>query len=309
MNIDNTANTTSDQQLTRKKKCHGNRSDQRFRKRCRNQKKSEEEIEQLINQRINARKTNPPYQAVANRQQTNTTVSNISIRHEVPLNENRTTVSSTNIKSKKRKRDIIPKEKTYNVPKSASTLSVLQPQSGYLRASWQALMNTLRKHLNHPLKKRNEQKFIYSRLHLFDEEFALDLDRYLWQSYLDIGLQQQQLQVWPNDVYIAAKTNESNLCKQHLVKSLNETKAHLDLCYAKLNTQAQSWLSTLPSLDILDHNLKRFVRQQKKHLSNRINKQLKQYKDVLEEKISLQQISLYLTPNDQILVDELINLQ
>ncbi|CAF1389852.1 unnamed protein product [Adineta steineri] len=341
MNIDNTANTTSDQQLTRKKKCHGNRSDQRFRKRCRNQKKSEEEIEQLINQRRNARKTNPTDQAVANRQQMNTTVSNISIGHEVPLNENRTTVSTTNIRSKKRKRDTISKEKTYNVPKSTSTLSVLQPstkktkkknkkrqrrqqrtkkmkninknknnrQSGYLRASCQTLMNALRKHLNHPLKKRNEQKFVCSRLHLFDEEFALDLDRYLWQSYLDIGLQQPQLQVWPNDVYRAAKTNDSILCQQYLVKSLNETKIHLDLCYAKLNTQAQSWISTLPSLDILDNNLKQFVRQQKKHSSTRISKQLKQYKDVLEETKSLQQISLYLTSYDHILVDELINLQ
>ncbi|CAF1496434.1 unnamed protein product [Adineta steineri] len=313
MNIDNTANTTSDQQLTRKKKCHGNRSDQRFRKRCRNKKMSEEEIEQLINQRINARQTNLTDQVTnttgGNKQQMNTTVSNISMRHEVPLVENRTTIATTNIKSNKRKKDVIPKEKTYNVRKSTSTLSILQPQSGYLRASWQTLMNALRKHLNHPLKKRNEQKFVCSRLHLFDEEFALDLNRYLWQSYLDIGLQQQQLQVWPNNIYRAAKTNESNLCQQYIVKSLNETKAHLDLCYAKLNAQAQSWISTLPSLDILDHNLKRFVRQQKKHLSNRINKQIKQYRDVLEEKRSLQQISLYLTSNDQILVDELINLQ
>ncbi|CAF1430022.1 unnamed protein product [Adineta steineri] len=173
-------------------------------------------------------------------------------------------------------------------------------------------MNTLRKHLNHPLKKRSEQKFVCSRLHLFDEEFALDLDRYLWQSYLEIGSQQQQQQqpqVWPNEVYRAAKTNESILCQQYIVESLNETKAHLDLCYAKLNAQAQSWMSTLPSSDILDNNLKQFVRQQKRHLSTRIDKQLKQYKDVLEEKKTLQQISLYLTSNDQILVDELINLQ
>ncbi|CAF4086380.1 unnamed protein product, partial [Adineta steineri] len=359
MNIDN---TTSDlqpaqgQQLRRKKKCHGNRSDQHFRQPCRREKMSEEEIEQLINQRRNARKINPTDQAIANRQQMNTTVSNISIRHEVPLNENRTTVSSTNIKSKKRKRDTLPKEKTYNVPKSASTLSVLQPstkkmkkkknknkkdenkkkrrrrrrqqqqrtrkmkniiknkkyqQAGYLRASWQTLMNTLRKHLNHPLKKRSEQKFVCSRLHLFDEEFALDLDRYLWQSYLEIGSQQQQQQpqVWPNEVYRAAKTNESILCQQYIVRTLNETKAHLDLCYAKLNAQAQSWMSTLPSSNILDNNLKQFVRQQKKHVSARIDKKLKQYKDVLDEKKTLQQISLYLTPNDQILVDELINLQ
>ncbi|CAF4079494.1 unnamed protein product [Adineta steineri] len=305
MNNDNTTNTTSDiqpaqgQQLRRKKKCYGNRSDQRFRKRCRNQKMSEEQIEQFVNQRRNARKTNPTDQVaqstIVNRQQMNTTVSNISMRHEVPLNENRTTVSSANIKSKKRKRDTIPKEKTYNVPKSTSTLSVLQPStkkmkkknkkrrrrqqrtrkmkkiiknkkyqpSGYLRASSQALMNTLRKHLNHPLKKRNEQKFVYSRLHLFDEEFALDLNRYLWQSYLEIGLQQQQPQIWPNEVYRAAKTNEFNLCQQYIVESLNQTKIHLDLCYAKLNTQSQSWISTLPSLDILDDNLKKFVRQQK----------------------------------------------
>ncbi|CAF1495225.1 unnamed protein product [Adineta steineri] len=351
MNNDNTTNTTSDiqpaqgQQLRRKKKCYGNRSDQRFRKRCRNQKMSEEQIEQFVNQRRNARKTNPTDQVaqstIVNRQQMTTTVSNISMRHEVPLNENRTTVSSANIKSKKRKRDTIPKEKTYNVPKSTSTLSVLQPStkkmkkknkkrrrrqqrtrkmkkiiknkkyqpSGYLRASSQALMNTLRKHLNHPLKKRNEQKFVYSRLHLFDEEFALDLNRYLWQSYLEIGLQQQQPQIWPNEVYRAAKTNEFNLCQQYIVESLNQTKIHLDLCYAKLNTQSQSWISTLPSLDILDDNLKKFVRQQKKHSSTRINKQLKQYKDVLEENKSFQHISLYLTPNDRILVDELINLQ
>ncbi|CAF1422335.1 unnamed protein product [Adineta steineri] len=348
MNIDNTTNTTTNIQLVqgqqhrRKKKCYGNRSDQRFRKRCRNQKMSEEQIEQFVNQRINARKTNPPYQAVANRQQMNTTVSNISIGHELPLNENRTT-TTINIKSNKRKKDAISKEKTYNVPKSTSTLSVLQPStkkmkkknkkrrrrrrqqrtrkmkkiiknknyqpSGYLRASSQALMNTLRKHLNHPLKKRNEQKFVYSRLHLFDEEFALDLNRYLWQSYLEIGSQQQQPQIWPNEVYRAAKTNESNLCQQYIVDSLNQSKTYLDLCYAKLNTQAQSWISTLPSLDILDDNLKKFVRQQKKHSSTRINKQLKQYKDVLEEKKSFQQISLYLTPNDRILVDELINLQ
>ncbi|CAF1578045.1 unnamed protein product, partial [Adineta steineri] len=352
MNTDNTTNTTTNiqlaqgQQLRRKKKCYGNRSDQRFRMRCRYKKMSEEQIEQLVNQRRNARKTNLTDQVaqstIVNRQQMNTTVSNISMRHEVPLNENRTTVSSANIKSKKRKRDTIPKEKTYNVPKSTSTLSVLQPStkkmkkknkkrrrrrqqrtrkmkkiiknknyqpSGYLRASSQALMNTLRKHLNHPLKKRSEQKFVCSRLHLFDEEFALDLNRYLWQSYLEIGSQQQQPQIWPNKVYRAAKTNESNLCQQYIVDSLNQTKIHLDLCYAKLNTQAQSWISTLPSLDILDDNLKKFVRQQKKHSSTRINKQLKQYKDVLEENKSFQHISLYLTPNDRILVDELINLQ
>lgn len=61
-------------------------------------------------------------------------------------------------------------------------------------------MNTLRKHLDHHLNKRDEQKFVYSRLCLFDEEYSLDRNRYIWESYLDIE-SQRQTQVWPVSKY------------------------------------------------------------------------------------------------------------
>ncbi|CAF1497015.1 unnamed protein product, partial [Rotaria magnacalcarata] len=363
MNLNDT-NITSDIQLVQelqpimKKKCHGNRSDQRFRQSCRKRNMDETTITQLIEQRRNDRKRNPTDQAAnstdINKQNMHTKISDISMGHEQSLdkNGNQSRIITTTIKKpNKRKRDAIPNEKPYNVAKSSSQLSFFQTsikkkkknnkkqkknnnnnnkksriwrskikktiknrnhrQSAYLKVSWNTLMNNLKIHLKSPLKKRNEQKFVYARLYLFDEEFTLDLDQYLWQSYLDLGSQQQQQQseVWPSEVYRMAKTNEPDLCKQYVVEYLNEIKIHLDLCRIKLNTQAQSWISTLPSLEILDDNLKQYVRLQNKHLSTIIDKQLARYKNVLEEKKLLQQISFYLTPNDQVLMDELINLQ
>ncbi|CAF4548417.1 unnamed protein product [Rotaria socialis] len=364
MNLNDT-NITSDIQLVQelqpilKKKCHGNRSDQRFRQSCRKKNMDETTITQLIEQRRNDRKRNQTDQAAnntdINKQNMHTKISDISMGHEQSLdkNGNQSRIITTTIeKPNKRKRDALPKEKTYNVAKSSSQLSFFQTsikkkkknnkkqkknnnnkkqksriwrskikktiknrnhrQSAYLKVSWNTLMNNLKIHLKSPLKKRNEQKFVYARLYLFDEEFTLDLDQYLWKSYLDLGSQQQQQQqpeVWPSEVYRMAKTNEPDLCKQYIVEYLNEIKIHLDLCRIKLNTQAQSWISTLPSLEILDDNLKQYVRLQNKHLSTTIDKQLARYKNVLEEKKVLQQISFYLTPNDQVLMDELINLQ
>ncbi|CAF2989662.1 unnamed protein product, partial [Rotaria sp. Silwood2] len=309
-------------------------------------------IAQLIEERRNARQINLTDQVV-NRtgitiQPMQTTISDISIRHEQPLDKdrNQSQTTTTTIKnSSKRTRDTIAKENIDNVAKSSSQLSFFQSstkkmkkknkkkknkkkkkrrqrkikniikninhrQSAYLKVSWNSLMNTLRINLKHPLKKSNEQKFVYRRLHLFNEEYTLDLNRYLWQSYLDIGSQQQpQPQVWPSEVCIMAQTDEPNSCKQYIAEYLNEIKNHLDLCYAKLNTQVQSWISTLPPRAILDDNLKQFVRLQNKHLSKMINKQLTQYKNILEENNAFQQISLYLTPNDQVHVNELINIQ
>ncbi|CAF1427583.1 unnamed protein product [Rotaria sordida] len=158
-------------------------------------------------------------------------------------------------------------------------------QSAYLKVSWNILMNNLKTDLNHPLKKRNEQKFVYTRLHLFNEEFTLNLNQDIWQSYLDLGSQQQYPQVWPSEIYEMAKTNEPDLCKQYMVKSLNEIKIHLDVCCTKLNTQEQSWISTLPPLEMLDDTLKQFVRLQNEHLSKTINKQLTHNFDPLDHLI------------------------
>ncbi|CAF4297465.1 unnamed protein product, partial [Rotaria magnacalcarata] len=37
-------------------------------------------------------------------------------------------------------------------------------------------------------------QFINVRLQLLDQQYCLEMDRQLWQSYLDIGLQQH---LWP----------------------------------------------------------------------------------------------------------------
>lgn len=98
-----------------------------------------------------------------------------------------------------------------------------------------------------------------------------------------------------------AKTNRYDLCKDYILKSFDQTKRDLDCCNTKLNTQVQSWIPTLPSLEILDTNLKKFVQAQNKRLSNNIEKQLSQYKDISDERNAFEKIlSLHLTPNDQV---------
>lgn len=97
-----------------------------------------------------------------------------------------------------------------------------------------------------------------------------------------------------------AKTKESDRCKQYIIQSLTASRTNLERCHTKLNVQARSWISTLPRLDILDNNLKQFVHLQNKHLSERINRQLSQYKSILEEQKLFQQILLYLTSNDRV---------
>ena len=44
------------------------------------------------------------------------------------------------------------------------------------------------------LEKEDEQKFIYQRLNLVDQQYCLEMSQHLWQSYLNIGLQKY---VWP----------------------------------------------------------------------------------------------------------------
>ena len=68
----------------------------------------------------------------------------------------------------------------------------------YLKVLPKMLMQSLRQHLNRPLKKKFVQEFIHLRLQLLDRYFCLDLNRHLWQSYLDIGSQQQ---LWPVRFY------------------------------------------------------------------------------------------------------------
>lgn len=69
----------------------------------------------------------------------------------------------------------------------------------YLERASAVLFKTLSNRLNHPLKRQEDQRFIYARLDLLDRHYCSEVDRNLWKSYLNIGLIQRR---WPVSVRI-----------------------------------------------------------------------------------------------------------
>ncbi|CAF1518041.1 unnamed protein product, partial [Rotaria magnacalcarata] len=126
----------------------------------------------------------------------------------------------------KRKRDISSQQLSstidLTIPKTASSISIAQSSSKkmkniseitdnnsiinrnnndtnkhmnyrlpmYLTRSSSILYQILNKTLNYSVKKKDEKQFINVRLQLLDQQYCLEMDHQLWQSYLDIGLQQ-----------------------------------------------------------------------------------------------------------------------
>lgn len=68
----------------------------------------------------------------------------------------------------------------------------------YLTRSSSILWQTLNKSLNYSLKEKNEKRFIYERFELLDQQYCLQVDHQLWQSYFDIGLQARE---WPMSIF------------------------------------------------------------------------------------------------------------
>ncbi|CAF4770466.1 unnamed protein product, partial [Rotaria magnacalcarata] len=51
------------------------------------------------------------------------------------------------------------------------------------------------------------------------------MDRQLWQSYSDIGIQQN---LWPDQLYTMTKTNDFDLCKQYVTNFIQNNKKQLN---------------------------------------------------------------------------------
>ncbi|CAF4555532.1 unnamed protein product, partial [Rotaria magnacalcarata] len=66
--------------------------------------------------------------------------------------------------------------------------------ASYLKRPPRLLIQALGRQLDHPIKTKLEQKFIYSRLKLLDLQFCLNIHQSLWQSYFDLSYEQHQ---WP----------------------------------------------------------------------------------------------------------------
>ncbi|CAF1421818.1 unnamed protein product, partial [Rotaria magnacalcarata] len=221
----------------------------------------------------------------------------------------------------KRKRDISVQDIKSNtrIPKSTSSISVLQPklkkmkrriklnipttttimnntaykyyrQPIYLKRSPMILIQMLTNIINYNFKKKEEQIFLCHRLDLLDKHYYLQVHQQLWQSYLDIGIEKHR---WPNQLYAMTKTNDFQLCRQYLDNHINTIKKEIDICLIQLNNQNQSYPLTKLSLDQLDHYLKEFVDCQRKYLSTRNNKQLQKFIDNFHENELFQTISTY----------------
>ncbi|CAF4475628.1 unnamed protein product, partial [Rotaria magnacalcarata] len=317
VNVTTVQNILVVQNQRKKKKCHGNLKDQRFRRKYRAKGMKSRNIEKLLLRRklIHHKKKNP--------------ADNTMKFNNKPGHEN---VSSTEINLMrnltKRKRDISAQDIKSNtrISKSTSSISVAQPKLKklkrrtnlniamtttitnntaykyyrrpmYLKRSPMILIQMLTNIINYNFKKKEERIFLYHRLDLLDKYYYLQVHQQLWQSYSDIGIQQHR---WPDQLYTMAKTNDFQICQKYLDNHIIIIKKEIETCHIQLNNQAQSYPVTTLSLDQLDHYLKAFVDCQRKYLSMRNNKQLQKFIDNFREKQLFETISTYhLTIVDQ----------
>lgn len=150
----------------RTKRCHGNRKLQRFRKKCRrrdNMNVADTETRQTRRDDVTSKK----------RKRLATSASSRSISQRLPKRpKNRTHLSMD---------PIVIEQKQEYLPK-------------YLTKKPRLLFQMLRLHLNHSLKNKQQQEFIYRRLSLVDRQYRFDNHRHLWQSYCELGANHE---IWP----------------------------------------------------------------------------------------------------------------
>ncbi|CAM4814943.1 unnamed protein product [Rotaria magnacalcarata] len=168
----------------------------------------------------------------------------------------------------------------------------------------------LRREFNRSLNRKDEQIFIHLRLQLFDRQFRLELDQRLWQSYLDLGLQQES--IWPRSLYEMAKTNQSELIENYIMTQLAMIDDQIEQCIMELSRQAQSESPIpilLPSLEIMDIELKKYVRVQQHHLLKRMDDQLNRCKNDIRDQHLHRQLFTYplLTNSQRTTLEQLIH--
>jgi hypothetical protein len=188
----------------RKSKCHGNRKLQHFKRKCRARGLTEEQIttriqnrNHTISEQLLTGQVIPEQQAHQSRKRKRDDQSliqkslNSSIKSMSQLSISQATVPK---KTKLSPVEIMLSNSEINTQTSSQNDTLHKP-SKYLKMPRRLLLHSLHLQLNCPLKKnKKEQRFVLSRLKLVDQQFCLEQIRYLYQTYFDLGLQQQ---VWP----------------------------------------------------------------------------------------------------------------
>ncbi|CAF5061750.1 unnamed protein product, partial [Rotaria magnacalcarata] len=117
------------------------------------------------------------------------------------------------------------------------------------------------------------------------------MDRQLWQSYLDIGIQHN---LWPDQLYTMTKTNDFDLCKQYVTNYIQNNKKQLNHCQFELTKQEQQFQTCSIkelSFEHMGQRLKELVNRERKYLSKRNNDKLIKFKNDISGKQLLKTIS------------------
>ena len=69
----------------------------------------------------------------------------------------------------------------------------------YLKRASAILFQMLNQTLNYKLNTTNEKNFIYARIDILDHHYCVEVHQQLWQSYVDIGIQNP---IWPVRLHI-----------------------------------------------------------------------------------------------------------
>ncbi|CAF2764299.1 unnamed protein product [Rotaria sp. Silwood2] len=282
----------------KKKRCHGNRKLQRFKRKWRYRGLNEQEIQDFVQNRqhpadpspsVNPNKKRQRSQP-ANEGETNTTVRSLS----------QLSISQQQPKSKKRK--VHQEEVTTTV-----SINSIPIPSIYLKMPKKLLYCSLPRQLNCRLKKKREKRFVFTRLRLLDQQFCTGMDQYLYQSYLDIGSHSKR---WPvsrtfdfkdsflfvfssslkDDLMVLAQTKDSDQVEHFLRTQLVNRQQTFEECSIQLTSQATSCPITMKFSSIEDR-LKEFVRLHHLDLVRRIHFQINDFKGRIIEHELFQQWS------------------
>ena len=170
---------------------------------------------------------------------------------------------------------------------SSLEFTVYKP-SKYLKMPRKLLLHSLHLQLNCSLKKATAQRFILTRVRMIDQQFYLEQSRYLYQTYLNLGLQHH---VWPvgfliiisffyldltllhckNDMLQVIQSNEPDILQKYVTDYLVLLQKQIDCCTTELTVQSTTCPSTLHPLETIDQRLKEFVRLHHLDLSRTIN--------------------------------------
>ena len=188
----------------KKRRCHGNRKLQHFKRKCRARGLTDEQIGTLIQTRHGAiSEQSPDEQATSvdhsrqatkrkrDRSQLSLLSDSVKSLSQLSLSGQKSTSRTT---KKKKSSHMVNASSDNDTCESNNKIFTFYKSSKYLRMPKKLLLHSLRLQLNHSIKIEKEQSFILQRLQLLDHQFCLDQVRYLYQTFFDQG---RKVQMWP----------------------------------------------------------------------------------------------------------------